>query len=146
MKASSVLYFILIVAGFMTIFALFANDMNTQYDDPGTHRVNISAWEGKYNYSDTVNGSVGRLKSNFDTITDTDKSWFTKIGAGIVAIPYAVILYPLAIFDGLSSFGNILTSMASAIGVPPPLIYIGLIFLVVFAVNKMLEFFQRSPA
>lgn len=144
MKATSILFLVVFIAAFVGVMASFANDLNAQY--PEEHQINTSKYEGKYDYSENINDSVGKLKSNFDTITDTDKSWFTRIGAGIVAIPYAVILFPLTIFDGFASFGNILTGMTQALGVPPFLISAGLLILVIFAVIKLLEFFQRSPA
>lgn len=143
MKGSSILILVVLIAGFLTIFADFNRGLNDSYSE---NYVNSSEWDSKYDFSNNINGSVSNLKSNFDTITDTEKSWFTRIGAGIVAIPYAVILFPLTIFDGFASFGSILTDLSSDFGVKGKLIGLGLILLIIFAVTKLLEFFQRSPA
>ena len=99
MKASGVLIIVVIIGAFMSIFASFNTEINTKYTSNATTYVNDSSWSSRFDQSDNINETIGKLKSNFDVITDPDKGFFTKVASGIVAIPYAVILFPLTIFD-----------------------------------------------
>lgn len=143
MKGTTIFFIILFIGLFMVIFSDFKTGLNNGYSD---NQINASSWEGKYDKTVEVNSSVGKLKDKFDTITDTEKSWFTRISAGIVAIPYAVIIFPLAIFEGFTSFGGIVTDMGTELKIKASLISIALIILIVYAVKGLLEFFQRIPA
>lgn len=146
MRAMTIIYLVVVIAAFMSIFGSFKNDINAQYGTTPQEQINASKWENRFDFSPQINSSINSLKEKFDTITDTEQSWFTRIGAGIVAIPYAVVIFPLVIFDGFSNFGAILTGLSSDFYVENGLIAMILIYLTILGVQKLLEFFQRSPA
>lgn len=146
MKTSGILIIVVVIAAFLSMFSTFNTEINTKYTSNETAYVNDSSWATRFDQSDHINATIGKLKSNFDVITDPDKGFFTKVASGIVAIPYAVILFPLTIFDGATSLGSIFTGLTSDFQVDSGIIAKGLILLIVIVVVALIEFFQRSPA
>jgi len=143
MKLSTVMMFFLLIAGVIFIFSQAINEANTQYPEAN---INASAWKGsKYDFSGSIDNNLEPLKKRFETITDPDVGFFTKIGAGIIAIPYAVVLFPGLMLSVIGIGGNISTSLLSDIGVPGQLILIITIGILIWGIMELVKFFQRTP-
>ena len=135
-------YLVLVVfMGIMAMSILFiAQDFNTIYTDNSIDTSNFS----QFNDFNRVANRANETFENFKTLGD-DSKWYQKIGAGIVAIPYAVISFPVMIGDSvviLTKFMGI--SLAGII--PQPIIYALVVLMIIEIVRRLLEFFQRSRA
>ena len=117
------------------------NELNDEYSN---NPLNNSRFEGKYNYANTLNSSVSAIQEKFDIIADDDAGWFARLGAGIVAIPYAVMLIPKAILTGLGSANSMLVEVGEIVGVPREVIYIVTFLLVIFIIGMLIKFFQKN--
>lgn len=143
MKITTVMTFIVLVGIIMLGFKSLSSDLNTSYND---NQINTSKWDTKYNKIEDVNGSVGKLVDKFQKITDEDAGFFTKIGSGIVAIPYAVILFPLIALEGAATLVTIMTTAAADFGVPPQIVVGFIVLITIFIVAKLLEYFQKTQS
>lgn len=143
MKITTVFEFVVIFGALFYIMGAYSVELNNQYSD---NPINTTKWEGKYDYSDSINTSMGKLIDKINTITDTEKSWFTRLSAGIVAIPYFVILFPIVALEGFATFVKILTGAGADIAVPQKILAAAVILVTIFLIKKLLEFFQRSQA
>ena len=119
-----------------------SNSLNENYSD---NQINTTNFTGKYNQIEKINNTVDDMYQNFQKLGAEDTSWFSKIGAGIVAIPYAVVNFPIMIVTAVSA---ILSMMVISLGgFVPATILIGMItFIIIEVVRRFLEFFQRSRA
>lgn len=106
--------------------------------------INTTLLDG-YDKIDTINEKVNNSYQNFQTLGREDVSWFQKIGAGIVAIPYAVITFPILI---ATAVGALMTMVTQGLGgILPSIIILAMsTFLLIETVKRLLEFFQRARA
>lgn len=140
MKLSTFVLFLVIVAGVFYIFAQMVNESNSLYD------VNIdsSAWNNSYDYTNSLNDSVYQIQHNFEII-ESDAAWYTKIAAGVVGIPFAVIKMPFAMLGALTSGGKIISLFMTTLGIYAQLIIFTIIALIIWGIFKLVEIFQRTP-
>lgn len=116
------------------------NDFETQYPD-----INVNtSWEDEYDYRDEINESVSSLKDKLDIITDEEEGWFSKIAAGITAVPRAIILVPVVMFETISYGLIILVKVGNDIGIPSFVIAFTTIAVILILIFKLISFFQRS--
>ena len=140
MKVSVVLTYMLVVAGIFFIFATMVDDANQQYST----NINSSEWEDKYDYSANLNETISPLETQLKAISDTENGWFTKITAGITAIPYAVIAIPTIMFQSITFAGYLVVGTLSSFGIPKFLVSIVLLMISFWAIFKLIEFYQRK--
>lgn len=119
------------------------NDLNDNYLD--NEQINSSLLES-YDYINEINQSISPLKEKFEVIADENKGFFTKIAAGIVAIPYAIILLPSLVLEGLKYTNDMIVQVSLILKVPPLITYGLLVLMMIFVISRLLEFFQRSEA
>jgi hypothetical protein len=124
------------------IFFVMASMVSESNDKYGTG-INTSLWEGKYEYSSSINSSVTNLSNSINEITNEDKGWLVKIGAGFTGIISAVKLLPALIGNTFVNGGAMINGGFSSLGLPVYIISIFLICLIVWGVTKLIEFFQR---
>jgi hypothetical protein len=108
-------------------------------------KLNNSAWVGQYDYVQSMNTTIDPLVKNLKTITDTDNSWFTRISVGIVSIPLACILLPSAVFNGFQMGGQISVGLLAILAIPGYIILLITVYMLLFIIFKLVEFFQRVP-
>lgn len=142
MKLSVFVSFMLIVAGVFFIFALMVQESNDQFSDAD---INSSEWEDSYDYVSDLNSTVYPLEQKLRVIQDTESGWFTKLVSGITAVPYAVITFPQVIFGSLEVGGRVTTGFLAALAIPGYIISIVILMILMWALFKLVEFFQRSP-
>ena len=141
MKVSSFVFMLLTIGLIFTIVGLIINDNETEYG------VDIdSSWEDEWDYSTEINSSVHSLKDKFDTISDEEEGWFTRISAGIVAIPEAVIFVPRVILQTLGNSLNFVAGAGEVIGIPPEIITFGIIAVIVGVIFALVAYWRRYKA
>lgn len=141
MKLSGFVILILIIAGVFFTFAQITKEINTQFPDSS---LNSSQWESKYDYIDDVNETFSPLEQSFKTIQDEDAGWFSKLSAGITAIPYALLIVPQAIFGSLVYGGNIVVGFFGVWNLPAKIVTLALVILLIWAIFKLVEYFNKT--
>ena len=127
------------------IFAVVASilsDFETQYPDVMINK----SWEEKYDYVDEINESVISLKEKFDIIGDEDIGWFSKLAAGITAVPIAIVTVPVVLFKTVSYGIIIITSLGEEIGIPSFVIYFAVVAILIIIVFALVSFWHRARA
>jgi len=140
MRATEYVFLVIMIGIFAIVMGLFATDLDTVYTD--THIGNNFS---EYNDFQNIANQANKTFENFKTLGNDEKSWFQKIGAGIVAIPYAVISFPIMIGMAMITLTKFMGG--GLVGfVPTAIIFALLAMLIVEIVKRMLEFFNRSRA
>ena len=142
MKISGYVLILLMVGFCFALVGSVVNDLETQYPEVDIN----SSWEDQYNFADEINESASSLKEQFDIIGDEDVGWFSKIAAGIYAIPKAVIFIPSILFQIVSYGVEVTTSLGSQIGIPEFVLYMGGIAIIVIVIFAVTSFWHRSKA
>jgi len=142
MKFSTFVIFLLFVSGIFFIFAMMYTEGNQQFSG-----VNASSaeWNSSYDYLAKVNSTVSPLEVKFKTIQDENAGWFSKLAAGISAMPYAVIIFPQVIFGALELSGGMTTGFLTALAIPGYLILLILVSLLIWGIFKLVEQFTQYP-
>lgn len=140
MRATDYLLLVIVIGLTAIAITLSASDLNTNYTSVG-NQINNSDFDS-YNDFQAISNRANSTFENFKKLGD-DTKWYQKIGAGIVAIPYAVISFPLMIADAI-----VILTKFMGLTLPtliPQSIILGLLaILMVEVVRRMMEFFQRS--
>jgi hypothetical protein len=142
MRLSEYLSLVVIIGVFAFLMINGATQLNEKFpDEPNIDTGNFT----DLNKIDLINERVNATFRNFQTLGNEEVSWFQKIGAGIVAIPYAVISFPIIIAVAITALAQMVTDTLG--GVVPAIILLAMVtFLLIEAVRRLLEFFQRSRA
>lgn len=139
MKISTFISILLIVGVVIFIFGMMVQEGEEKYDTD----INKSAWQGKYDYTEQINKSITPIMTSFENIQDEDVGWFTKLTAGISAIPKAIMLVPSLLFSSFSLGTNLMTGIFTSIKLPAYLISVAIVMLVVWGLFKLIEVFNR---
>ena len=139
MKISAYISIILVIGIVFFIFAMMGQEAAVNYPAAG---INSSAVV-QYDYSTQINSTIAPVQGALQNIESSDTGWFSKITSGLAAIPYAVILIPRLLFDSILYGGAITTGILGSFGVPTYILFVVLIMIVVWAVFKLLEIYQR---
>jgi len=96
-----------------------------------------------YDKIEDISEDANDIYKNFQTLGAEDTSWFQKIGAGIVAIPYAVIKMPIMV---VTAIGALTTFIDDGLGgkVPATIIFASITILIIYAVREFLQFFSEK--
>lgn len=140
MRATEYLMIVILIGVFVFLNVQGAKEFNEVYSS--SNLVNESMFEG-YDNTSAVSTQANSVFEKFQALGDSDNSWFQKIGAGIVAIPYAVIMFPIMVATAYSTLAGWITKSLGGV-VPYPIIFAILTFFIVEIVRRMMEFFQRS--
>lgn len=142
MKLTIFLVFIAVVGLVFAALTQMSTELNDKY--PSTHQINVSKFDNEYNYINDLNESVGAIQERFNVITDEDKGFFTRLGAGIVAIPYAVILFPKAVLQGSSALGSMITNFGQIVFWTTVTIYMITFIAIIWVIGMLIKFFQKE--
>lgn len=154
MKISTAIIFLIIVSAVFTVFGLMVHEANQQYTgSDGYSPINSSQWSnqadsgntGQYDFVSRINNTIGPLEDKWKQIKDPEQGFFSKIAAGLTAIPYAIMLLPDVLFASLSMAGAIVAGFMTVLNIPTWFITAGLVMLLIWGIFKLLEFFQRVP-
>ena len=142
MRATEYLNFVVIIGLIAIFITLGAYDFNHAYENQGKN-INVSEFTGDYDNVDSINDKVNNSLNNFKKLGDEESSWFSRIGAGIIAIPYAIISLPLLIIDGLSL---IITMITNTLGLylPSGVIFVLVGLLMIDILRRFMEFFGKG--
>ena len=142
MKISTFIGLFLVIAAFMFIFGLMSQESKTYYPDSN---MNDSEWYGKYDYASDINESVHPIKTAFDKIGDSELGWWSKLTSGIAAIPQAIIALPVLLFKSIYFGGQIIAGAFTSLLIPGIFIVIIGMMILVWAITKLMEVYQRWP-
>jgi len=139
MRATELLLIVVIIGVFAYLTVSGSQQFNEFYPE---NQIDTSNFSG-YNQIEKIGEDANDIYENFQTLGAEDTSWFQKIGAGIVAIPYAVIKMPIMV---VSAVGVLTSFIDDGLGgkVPYTIILAGITILIIYAVREFLQFFQRS--
>lgn len=140
MRATEYLFLVVVIGIFAIIVTMGATEFNQIYTSKQIDTSNMEQYKDFSKVSDIANSTF----QNFQKLSD-DSKWYQKIGAGIVAIPYAVISFPIMIAVAITTLTKY---MGSALGgiVPQPIILALLALLLIEVVRRLMEFFNRARA
>lgn len=141
MKISDFISMMVMVSAIFFIFASMIQESNDQYPDVN---INSSEWEERYDYIEDINGTVSPIEEKLKVIQDENQGFFTKLAAGITAIPYAVIVVPQAAFGALAIASNMIVDFFAVFNLPSYIVTAALLILLIWGIFKLVEFFQRS--
>ena len=139
MRVTELLLIVVVIGVFAYLTVSGSQQINSIYPDNPIDTSNFSG----YDQIETIGEDADEIYKNFRTLGAEDTSWFQKIGAGIVAIPYAVIKMPIMV---ASAIGVLTSFIDDGLGgkVPYTIILAGITILIIYAVREFLQFFQRS--
>jgi len=139
MRATEILLVVVVIGVFAYLTISGSQQFDAIYPD---NPINTTEFSG-YNQVEDIRSDADDIYKNFQTLGAEDTSWFQKIGAGIVAIPYAVIKMPLMV---VTAVGALTAFITDGLGgkVPYPIILASITILIIYAVREFLQFFQRS--
>lgn len=140
MRLSGFILMILVVGLIFAIVGSIVSDFETQYPDVEVNK----SWSSKYDFSSEINEIVSPLKTRFETITDT--GWFSRIEAGITAVPIAIITVPAVLFKTVSYGITIFSGVGADVGIPPAIITFGIIAILVIIIFALVAFWRRYKA
>lgn len=141
MRGTEYLFLVVIIGVFMWLIIAGANNLNQIYPENPINTSNFSNYDQIQSIQDTANDSY----NNFQVLGSTETSWFQKLGAGIVAIPYAVIKFPIMVVVAISALTSMITTSLGG-WVPSVFIIAMITFLIINVVREFLSFFQRARA
>lgn len=140
MRGTEYLFFVVIIGVFVYLTVQGATELNQIYPE---NQINTSNFSSSYNQIDKIQQKANQSFENFQTLGREDTSWFQKIGAGIVAIPYAVINYPIMVAYAIGTLISMVTNSLG--GIVPAIVLLAMVtFIIVEAVKRFTEFFQRA--
>ena len=130
-----------VILGIMAItMGLYVNDLNTIYPSNPIDGSTID----QYNDFQEVANTANKTFDNFRKLGD-DTAWYQKIGAGIVAIPYAVISFPIMLYEAVSALTKFMGGGLTGI-IPASIVFALVALMIIQIVRELMQFFQRSRA
>jgi len=142
MRATDYLFLVVIIGLVVGIITLGAEDFNTM---EAGNPIDIANLTSGYDETASINSEINDSLNAFKTLGDDDASWFSKIAAGIVAIPKAVIGFPLLILNGVGFLVSMISTSTKGI-VPPFVVYSLITLIMIMIFRRFMEFFQRARA
>lgn len=139
MRGTEYLMLVVVISVFSFISIQGAFELNEKFPDNQINTSNFSSYQNIDKIQDRANTTL----ENFKKLGAEDTSWFQKIGAGIVAIPYAVVSVPLMLVDAMVALSSMVTGGLGGM-VPQYIILAILTILLIYIVRELLQFFQRS--
>jgi len=139
MRVTEILLVVVVIGVFAYLTISGSQQINEIYIDNPIDTSNFSGYDKIEDISEDAND----IYKNFQTLGAEDTSWFQKIGAGIVAIPYAVIKMPIMVVTAITA---LTTFIDDGLGgkVPATIIFACITILIIMGVREFLQFFQRS--
>ena len=140
MRGTEYLILVVILGIVAIAMGLYVNDLNNIYPDNTINGTSLEQFNDFQKVSDTANKTFDNFRK-----LGADTAWYQKIGAGIVAIPYAVISFPIMIYEAVSALTKFMGGGLTGI-IPTGIILALVALLTIEIVRRLLEFFQRSRA
>jgi hypothetical protein len=140
MRGTEYLFLVVIIGVFTWITIQGALELNEKFPE---NPINTSGFSDNYEDIERIQNISNQTLENFLVLGKEDTAWYQKLGAGIVAIPYAVIAFPRMLTIAVTSLSTMVTTSLG--GILPSVILLAIItFLMVYIVRELLSFFQRS--
>lgn len=140
MRISGYVMLVLMIGLIFTSVSLIVDDLSNHYDTD----ANFS--EDGFIYGTETSSSMKGLQTSLETLGDEDQGWFSKLGAGITAIPYAVIASVGEIFKSQGYLSSMITKTGSQLNLSPNVIGILITMLVISVIFAIITFLHRQRA
>lgn len=144
MRAMEYLVLVVTIGLFIFLTMQGATEFNNMHVE-GAKEINTSMFSEDYQQTEKIMTRVNESFDNFQKLGDEETSWFEKIGAGIVAIPYAVINFPIVVATAIMSLFHMITITFGGI-LPASVILAITTLILIEVVRRFMEFFQKSRA
>ena len=95
MKISVIVTILLMISVILFVMVQMVKEAEERYDI----EINKTEWEGKYDFAANINESIQPIKESISDISDEEKGWLEKIGAGFTGIIAAVTFLPTLVWD-----------------------------------------------
>jgi hypothetical protein len=142
MKISTFIYILLFVGVIIFVMTSMVHESNDKFNTG----INTSLYEGKYDYASSINDNMTGFITSLDDISNPDKGWLAKIGAGFTGIISAVMLLPRLMWSSFTMSGALINGGLSSVGLPAYIISAFLIGLIIWGVFSLINFYQRWNA
>lgn len=140
MRAMEYLVLVVIIGLFMFLTIDGAREFNNL---PVGAEINTSMFSEDYDQTEKIMLRVNESFESFQKLGDEETSWFEKIGSGIVAIPLAVINFPIIVATAVGSLIHMVTITFGGV-LPATVVLTATTLLLIEVVRRFMEFFQRS--
>lgn len=146
MKLSGYVLIFLLVGIVFISWNLLIEDFEKNYVETGISNVSgvSSNYTDKFDYSDSINDSIGPMFVSFQELGD-DAEWYEKLIATGFAIPKIIIGFPIAIATIAINSINGLTLFFNILGIPEVIVIAAMIGLIVYIVFKFVELWRSYP-
>ncbi len=141
MRATDYLILVVIIGMIASLVTMGTTEFNNMDAGEPINLENLT----QYDDVASINNKVNESLEVFQKLGDDDASWFSKVSAGIVAIPKVVIGFPILIMSGVASFTGMVSGASN--GLVPPFVTYGIITIIMIIIlRRFMEFFQRARA
>lgn len=123
------------------MFAMF--QMVNEAEDNYNIDINESDWEERYDFAEDINEEIQPIKDSIDTIQNQEAGWLERVGSGFTGIIAAVTFLPSILWDILTLSTGLATGLGLALAIPAYIITVAIIMLSIWAIFKLIEFYQR---
>jgi len=140
MKISGYVMMVLMIGLIFVSVNLILEDLGNQY---GT---NMSIEDDDYVYGTEISSSMTNLQESLNKLGDEDQGWFSRLGAGITAIPYAIVASVGEIFSAQGYLSTMITETGSELNIDRSVINLLTIMLIISVIFAIIAFLHRARA
>ena len=146
MKLSGYILMFLLVGIVFISWNLLIEDFEKNYVETGISNVSevSSNYTDKFDYSDSINDSIGPIFIEFQELGD-DTKWYEKLIATGLAIPKVIIGLPIAIATIVINSINGLILFFYILGIPKVIVVAVVTGIIVYVVFKFVELWRSYP-
>lgn len=143
MNLSHFLGVILFVSLIFVCWGLIISDFETNYIETGISNapeMNASYKDNFENYSTIIGEEFNPILDKFQNLSQ-EPSWFDKI-VGVASIPLVILTLPITFATILYNLFIDIPEFANLIGIPPVLIYFGVVAISIYLIFKFVNLFK----
>jgi len=146
MKLSHFVGIILFVGFVFLSWGMITEDFETNYVETNVTEASVmnSSYQGHFQYASIIEDNLGGLTESFSTMQE-DESWLDILGDSAVALPIAVIRFPVMMIQLIKTTISGTAVVGEQAGIPSEVIQIGTVGLLIFGLFKLLSFWRRTP-
>lgn len=146
MKLSQFVGIVLFVGFVFLAWGMITEDFESNYVDTNITEAETmnESYKGHFQYATIIEDNLGGLTESFSTMEEDD-SWLDILGDSAVALPVAVIRFPVMMIQLIQTTITGASTLGEQAGIPAEVIQIGTVGLLIFGLFKLLSFWRRTP-
>jgi len=142
MKITTLMMIIVFFGSFAVIgFLGMANDLDDAYDD---NQINTSKWDAQFDKTAKINKTLNPTIQALRTMADPERGWLTRLGSGLIAIPYAIINFISLSFDTIATTVIIITVLGVELAIPPGVILAMIVMFSIWGISKLVGMVNKT--